>query len=126
MTTRTRNRFDPSSSEPFKLSRSKIEDFVRCPRCFYLDRRLGLARPSIPGYTLNSAVDTLLKKEFDVLRRAGKPHAIMEAYGVEAVPFVHESLDQWRENFHGVQYLHEPTNFLVFGAVDDLWVTPAG
>ncbi len=27
-------------SEPFKVSRSKIELFVQCPRCFWLDARL--------------------------------------------------------------------------------------
>lgn len=126
MPTRTKRLYDPSSSEPFKLSRSKIEDFVHCPRCFYLDRRLGVGKPSMPGFTLNSAVDTLFKKEFDVHRLAGRPHAIMEAYGIDAIPYTHDSLDKWRENFHGVQYLHPPTNFIIFGAVDDLWVNPAG
>jgi hypothetical protein len=49
----------------WKLSRSKIDLFLECPRCFYLDNKLGLKRP--PGYpfALNSAVDLLLKKEFD-------------------------------------------------------------
>lgn len=126
MITRTKNIYDPSLSQPFKLSRSKIEDFVRCPRCFYLDRRLGVGRPSIPGYTLNSAVDTLLKKEFDIHRMGKRPHPIMDAYGVDAIPYSHDKLDKWRENFHGVQYLHEPTNFLIFGAVDDIWENPAG
>jgi RecB family exonuclease len=124
--TRQRNIYDPQATEPFKLSRSKIENFVRCPRCFYLDRRLGIGTPSIPGYTLNSAVDTLFKKEFDVHRAHGRPHPIMDAYGVDAIPYTHENMDQWRANFTGVQYLHEPTNLLVFGAVDDIWINPAG
>jgi RecB family exonuclease len=47
----------------------------------------------------------------------------MIEYGIEAVPFAHPHLDEWRANFKGVQYLHEPTNFIVTGAVDDLWVT---
>ena len=49
----------------WRLSRSKIGLFQECPRCFYLDNRLGLKRP--PGYpfNLNTAVDTLLKREFD-------------------------------------------------------------
>lgn len=41
---------------------------------------------------------------------------------IKAIPFAHDDLDKWRENFVGVQYLHEPTNLLVFGAVDDVWV----
>ncbi|HSX14337.1 MAG TPA: PD-(D/E)XK nuclease family protein [Candidatus Saccharimonadales bacterium] len=126
MTKRAKNLYDPSSTEPFKLSRTKIENFVQCPRCFYIDRRLGVGRPSIPGFTLNSAVDTLLKKEFDAHRIGKRAHPIMDAYGIDAIPYTHEKLDKWRENFHGVQYLHEPTNFLIFGAVDDIWENPAG
>jgi len=123
---RTRNVFDPESDTPFRLSRSKIDMFHDCPRCFYLDRRLGVGRP--PGYpfNLNSAVDTLLKKEFDIHRAVGTKHPLMEHYGIEAVPYQHEKLDDWRENFVGVQAHDEASNFIISGAVDDVWVNPAG
>jgi len=123
---RTRNIFDPKSKEPYKLSRSRLDRFLKCPRCFYLDRRLGVDQVSGPAFTLNSATDTLLKKEFDVCRAKGKPHPLMKKYKVDAVPFQHEKMDEWRENFKGVQYLHEPTNLLITGAVDDIWVDPKG
>ena len=121
---RTRNLYDPGSNEAFKLSRSKIDLFVECPRCFYIDRRLGTGRP--PGYpfSLNSAVDALLKKEFDTHRAAQSAHPLMDAYGIDAVPFEHEKIDEWRENFKGVQFLHEPTNLIITGAVDDVWINP--
>lgn len=80
----------------------------------------------MPGFSLNSAVDHLLKKEFDILRATGKPHEIMKRYGIDAVPFVHKDLDIWRENFVGMQILHKQTNFIVFGAVDDIWINPKG
>ena len=123
---RSKNYFDPKSKSPFKLSRSKIDLFIDCPRCFYLDRRLGVGRP--PGYpfTLNSAVDYLLKKEFDIHRARGKAHPLMEAYGIKAIPFAHSDLDKWRENFIGVQFHHEPTNFIITGAVDDIWINEKG
>ncbi len=119
---RTRNIFNPDSAEPFKLSRSKLELFIECPRCFYLDRRLGIGRP--PGYpfTLNTAVDTLLKKEFDFHRVRGSVHPLMKTYGIEAVPLNHERIPEWRNNFKGVQYFHSPTNLIITGAVDDVWV----
>lgn len=123
---RTKNLFDPHSAEPFKLSRSKIDLFLNCPRCFYMDRRLGVGQPPGFPFNLNSAVDTLLKREFDIHRAAKTPHPLMAAYGLNAVPFQHEELDEWRENFHGVQYLHSATNLLLTGAVDDLWINPAG
>lgn len=110
----------------WRLSRSKIEMFVECPRCFYLDNKLGTARPRGPAFTLNIAVDALLKKEFDTHRAAASVHPLMAKYGIDAVPYQHEHIDTWRENFEGIEYLHEPTGFRVSGAVDDVWVNPAG
>ena len=46
----------------------------------------------------------------------------MDSYGIEAIPFQHEKMDIWRENFTGVETFYEPANFVVFGAVDDIWV----
>ena len=118
---RIKNIYDPKSSRPYKLSRTRIDLYVQCPRCFYLDRRLGVDRP--PGYpfALNSAVDALLKKEFDLLRASKKPHPLMKKYGVDAIPAQHEQLNEWRENFKGVKYHHKPTNLIITGAIDDLW-----
>lgn len=123
---RKRGIFSPHDSAPFKLSRTKIDLSRECPRCFYLDRRHGLPRTSFPAFTLNSAVDNLLKNEFDQYRTKGKPHPLMVEHGIDAVPFQHKDLDTWRHNFTGVQAIHKPTNFLVFGAVDDIWVKPNG
>jgi CRISPR/Cas system-associated exonuclease Cas4 (RecB family) len=123
---RNRGLYNPDSGELFKLSRSKIDLFLECPRCFYYDRRLGVGRP--PGYpfALNSAVDHLLKKEFDIHRASGNQHPLIEKYGVDAQPIPHKNLDQWRHNFTGLQYLHESTNLLIFGAIDDLWQNSKG
>lgn len=118
--------FDPKAKPPFKLSRSKIDLFIECPRCFYLDRRLGVSRPQGFPFNLNSAVDHLLKKEFDIHRKAKSAHPLMTTYGIDAIPFTHKDMDVWRENFVGVQKLHEKTNLLIFGAVDDVWVNQAG
>lgn len=123
---RSRNLFNPDSQEPFKLSRSKLELFINCPRCFYLDRRLGVGQPPGFPFNLNSAVDHLLKKEFDIHRAGQTTHPLMKEYGVDAVPFAHKNIDEWRENFVGVQYHHQPTNLIITGAVDDIWLNPAG
>ena len=123
--------YDPQKNsvnggEPFKISRSKIDLFLECPRCFYLDRRLGVGRP--PGYpfSLNSAVDKLLKQEFDVYRANRTKHPLIERYGIDAQPVNHKDLNKWRDNFTGIQYLHKQTNFLIFGAIDDLWQNSQG
>ena len=123
---RTRNLFDPSGAEPFRVSRSKIDLFLNCPLCFYLDCRLGVGRPPGFPFALNSAVDKLLKKEFDIHRAAGSAHPLMEAYGLkDVVPYVDDRLDEWRENFKGIRFVHVPTNFMVTGAVDDIWINRA-
>ncbi len=118
---RLKNLYRPDDSTPFKLSRSKIDLFLECPRCFYLDRRLGVGRPTGFPFNLNSAVDALLKKEFDIYRVKGSPHPLIKQYGIDAIPVPHDDLDKWRHNFTGVQYLHKETNLLIFGAIDDLW-----
>jgi len=119
-------KYQKVNKDSYKISRSKIDNFLNCPRCFYMDRVLGVPQPPGFPFNLNSAVDHLLKKEFDVHRAGKTAHPLMKEYGIEAVPFEHEMMDKWRENFHGVQALHKPTNFLVFGAVDDIWANPKG
>lgn len=122
---RKRNIYDPLSDKPYRLSRSKIDLFLNCPRCFYLDRRLGVSQP--PGYpfNLNSAVDALLKKEFDAHRVSKTPHLLMTENGINGVPFQHEKLEEWRDSLHkGITYHHCPTNLIITGGVDDVWVTP--
>ncbi len=106
----------------FRLSRSKIDLYIECPRCFYIDNKLGVKRP--PGYpfALNSAVDTLLKKEFDILRMKGETHELIKRYAIDARPASHHMLNTWRENFKGVRYKHEESGFIVSGAIDDLWI----
>jgi CRISPR/Cas system-associated exonuclease Cas4 (RecB family) len=105
----------------WRLSRSKIELFTECPRCFYLDNKLGTARPRGPAFTLNNAVDALLKKEFDAYRAAGTAHPLMQTYGIDAVPFTHPQLATWRENFEGVEYHDPETGLTISGAIDDVW-----
>jgi len=109
-----------------KLSRSKLELFIECPRCFWLDLKKGAKRPGFPPYTINNAVDYLLKQEFDVHRKKGTRHPAMERHNINAVPYRTPEIDKWRHNFTGVQYHHKPSDFLMTGAVDDVWVNPGG
>jgi CRISPR/Cas system-associated exonuclease Cas4 (RecB family) len=119
---RVRGIYKKGSDEPFKISRSKIDLFIECPRCFYLDRVLGVGRPPGFPFSLNSAVDHLLKKEFDVHRTEETSHPLMKSYGIDAVPFSHKEINTWRENFQGIQVLREDTNLIITGAVDDIWI----
>ncbi|MFH0999404.1 MAG: PD-(D/E)XK nuclease family protein [Bacteroidota bacterium] len=124
---RKKNIYNPDSTELFRLSRSKIDLFINCPRCFYLDRKLGVAQP--PGYpfSLNSAVDKLLKKEFDIHRARGTKHPLMENYGIDAIPLSHKKIDEWRDSLRrGITVAINHSNVIVTGGVDDVWVNPGG
>ena len=82
---RKTKKFSPGHPSLFGLSRSKLENFMNCPRCFYLDRRLGIEPPSGPPFSINLAVDHLLKKEFDDCRVRGVPHPYIAQAGLDAL-----------------------------------------
>ena len=117
-----RGKYNPNEERLFKLSRSKVESFIQCKRCFYLDRRLGVGQPPGFPFNLNSAVDNLLKNEFDHYRNIQEPHPYITQLGLNAVPFQHDEIETWRANFTGVSYDHLDLKFHLFGAVDDLWI----
>lgn len=114
------------ASKPTKLSRTKIELFCECPRCFFLDQKIGVKRPGGPPFTLNLAVDALWKKEFDHYRAEQKPHPFLLEYGLNIIPFRHEDIDDWRNNRRGIQFLHASTQFLVYGAPDEVCINAEG
>jgi len=119
--------FSPNSKERFRLSRSKIDLFHECPRCFYLDQRHGIARTSFPAFSLNNAVDLLLKKEFDKHRESGTWHPMLKESGLKLKPFKHEKMDEWRDAMrHGVQYDLPDTMLTLRGGIDDIWVDAEG
>jgi hypothetical protein len=116
--------FDSQST--FKLSRSKIEMFTNCPRCFYLDRKLGISAPPMFPYTLNSAVDALFKKEFDVYRKKHKVPPIVKSAGLNFTPFDSPLLQSWISLPNGLQYKMPKLDIIVHGILDDVWVSPKG
>jgi hypothetical protein len=126
MAPRKRNLFDPQSDQPFRLSRSKIDLYLKCARCFYLDRRLGISQPPGPPFSLNTAVDELLKREFDECRKAQKPHPLMTESGIDGVPFDHPDIDVWRDSLRrGITYPLPNTPLVITGGVDDVWINTA-
>lgn len=118
--------YQQGQTAAFKVSRSKIELFMQCPRCFWLDTRLKIKRPSGPPFNINKTIDELFKKEFDAYRAKGQPHPLMTDNQIKAVPYAHKDLNTWRYNFTGIVAMHQPTNLHVFGAIDDVWVNDEG
>ena len=108
-----------------KLSRSAIEQYLNCKRCFILMYKYKVRLNTLP-FTLNSAVDNLCKNEFDYYREKQEPHPLFIENGIDAVPFKHEDMNKWRNNFQGISYYESNTDVHFYGAVDDVWVKPDG
>ena len=123
---RHRGVYKPDHPEPYEVSRSRIEAFVNCPACFWLDRVKGVKFPGMPPFLLNSATDTLLKKDFNKYRDLQKPHPFMKRNGLgHLVPFQHEDFETWTKSLQlGLKTYHEKTNLIIGGGLDDVWHDP--
>ena len=108
--------------KPFRLSRGKFSDFLTCKRCFYLEQVKGLKNLDTIPFTLNNAVDDLVKKEFDYHRKKQTPHPLMKKYKINAVPFQHNDIEKWQDSkSRGIQYEHPSLNLKLTGGIDDVW-----
>jgi hypothetical protein len=108
--------------KPMKISRTKVDLYCQCPRCFYFEVKLGVKRPPGLPFTINSAVDRLFKTEFDGYRENGTQHPLQRSLGPEVIPFADPRMTQWRANTKGVQYHHPSHDTLYYGSIDDLWI----
>jgi CRISPR/Cas system-associated exonuclease Cas4 (RecB family) len=114
--------YNKDNTDPYKLSRTRIENFCRCKKCFYLEEKLGISRPASFPFNLNNAVDELLKEEFDSFRGTNKNHPYIEDNGLDAKPFDHPEIENWRTRNKGIGFLDEETNLYFYGLVDDVWI----
>lgn len=108
-----------------KLSRYTVETFIKCPRCAVYENKYFIRKKSIP-FTLNIGVDNLAKNEFDIYRKKQEPHPMFNEYGLDAVPFDHEKIDEWRNNKQGIRYISDEHGYNFGGAIDDVWQRPNG
>ena len=122
---RHRGTYNPENEEAYELSRSRIENFVKCPACFYLTQVKGIKFPSIPGFNINEATDVLLKRDFDKFRGAENTHQFLINLDMgHLVPFEHPDFELWTQSLHfGAQgrmhFIHEASNLKVGGGLDD-------
>ena len=127
-------KYKPNQKEDFKLSRSRFDEFMSCQKCFYLRLVNGLQPPNVPGWTLNTLTDTLLKKEFDECRTKQTPHRMLIKENLShIVPFEtkiiedekgrkKQRIDIWRDSRHaGLRCRYKKTNIILQGGVDDVW-----
>ena len=104
-----------------QLSPNSLNLFLECPHCFWLDKNKGIKRPPPYPYALNSAVDALLKEEFDAYRKKKLTHPLLKENNIKAHLFSNQKLlNQWRNNLAGIRYFDEDLKATLFGAVDDV------
>lgn len=105
---------------PIKISRSGLKLFLECPRCFWLDVHHKIKRPPPYPYTLASAVDFLVKQEFDKYREKGTLPPVFVGEKLDANLYAGEDLATWRNNFKGISFADESLGASLYGAVDDV------
>ena len=104
-----------------RLSPSTLTLFLECPKCFWLQLKMNIHRPSGPFPSLPGGMDILIKKYFDAYRlRGAVPPEIKD---IDAQLFADiEILNKWRNWRTGLAYTDEETGAVLSGAVDDCLV----
>ena len=111
----------------WKLSRTRLDQFMECQRCFWIESVEGVKKPESFAFRLHNALDKLFKSESDLIRQGGIFEGVSVIEGIlkEAGglhPAIHPKMKTWQNSFHGVSYNH-PTGVTVHGGIDDLWAS---
>ncbi len=106
---------------PFPISRTKVDLFFDCKRCFFFDLKFGIKRPHGTPLVLNNKIIQQVKKEFDFFREKKKPHPEIIKLKRGFIPSNHENLLKWKNSFNGVFFVDKKTNLKFHGTIDDLW-----
>ncbi len=106
-----------------RLSPSTLNLFLECPKCFYMELKMGIHRPQGPFPSLPGGMDGLIKKYFDKYRLLGQmpPEIEGRVEGAQLFPDV-EVLNQWRNWRTGLSYQDKETGATLSGALDDCLV----
>ena len=125
---RHRGKFDPSNPNPYELSRSRVENFLKCKACFWLQQLHKVKPPEFPSFTINSTTDILLKRDADAVRGKSALPIWKKADLEHIIPFDHEDLSNWTNSLHyGLNdsyfnTVHIKTNIKFGGGLDDVFL----
>ena len=114
--------YSNNSARPFKLSRTKIDLFFECRRCFFLDQKFGINRPHGTPLVLSNRIVDDFKKELNICRIEKNIHSKVKELNKNLIPISHNKLEEWKNSFKGASFLDDSTNLLIFGVVDDIWL----
>lgn len=107
-----------------QLSNSSLSVFCDCPRCFFLDKKLGIPRPRGIFSSLPGGIDKILKEQMDANR--GKLPEMLRVpetagYVLFDDPALMKKYRHWKSS--PLKYTDAAGNVLV-GALDDLLHSP--
>ena len=111
------------SKIPFKLSRTKIDLYFECKRCFYLDQKFGIRRPHGAPLVINNKIVEDFKSELDKCRLEKTIHPHLKKLNKNFIPIQHPMLYEWKNSFKGTGFHHKDTNFYIYGIIDDIWLS---
>ena len=117
-----KNIYVKNNLSPFKISRTKIDLFFDCKRCFYIDQKYGIKRPHGAALVINNHIVNKFKKNLEVLRNTQTTipeTTLISKNGFTALN--HEKINQWTDPFRGIRSLHKKTNILISANIDDVW-----
>ena len=103
-----------------KLNQGSLSLFLDCPRCFWLQYRMGIYRPRVPSPTLLDGMDRELKYYFDRFRGKLPPELIGKVEG--KLMEDSERLDGFRDIYQPTLFYYPALNFRFAGALDDCLV----
>lgn len=106
---------------PFGISRSKIDLFFDCKRCFYLDQRFGIKRPHGTALVINNFVVNNFKTILNKYRQSQSILPESSLIGKKLIPSNHHLLPSWNDQFKGIYYVDKKTNFKIKANLDDVW-----
>jgi len=101
-----------------RLSPSRLNLFLECPLCFWLEHQ-GIHRPKSIFPSLPSGMDLVIKRYFDTYRVKDELPPEIEGKVVGKLLRDEKLLGDWRNNFKGIKFFDEQSNATLFGAIDD-------
>ncbi len=125
---RHRGIFDKSNFAPYELSRSRVENFIKCRACFWLEQIKGVKPPEFPAFTINTTTDILLKRDSDAVRgKCSLPLWRENGLGC-MIPYEHDHLEKWTNSLHYgtndnyFNAVHAESNIKLGGGLDDVFL----
>jgi len=106
--------------KPLRLSRSKLDEFLLCPRCFWLNIH-GKGPPAGFPMGIYIVMDSLQKKYYDKHRNKGFPPMLKDKF-----PFKLAEEKLAKSFRRGIEFRDDELNVVLFGKMDDCFVDEKG